>query len=546
MENIINGIVADESLRNIICEREDCFLSDEGDLCVFSPDGDFSDVIDVVKSSELAFDGRFFGLEPNIKTVSKQDVHDIVLHLKSNSHNDNDLDKKGAANTEAKQRLQRLLELALLKKVSDIHIRLNKERNITQISGRKHGELIELMSDQELDYGETICFYASTVLGGEQSFTIDSQADCTFLIDTTVSEVDSGGTTRKYSKNTKWRMSQIKIDDGSKITIRALEMGTAKLPNLNKLGLTNGQVDAFVSVVNGAQGAILMSGPTGSGKTTTINCALETIKSTKVIHSLEDPVEFNRQGRNHFATPVNEDFTDPKTKTKTRTFEYYGKVLLRHDTDVLYFGEVRDKAAAAQFMRLATTGQVMVGTIHCNSSISIITTVAEQLGVPITQLAAPGILKALAHQRLVRTLCPDCKIPHKDAIKISEEYGDNELKNTIDQVEKLAKQEKKTTDNVFYKNKHSDCKTCEGRGENGRTALFEIIMIDDIARKYIRELKLSEWSEHLKSLNWPSIADHGKAKIFKGILDYSSVIDQVDDLVQEDVGDIYNSMHEEC
>jgi Type II secretory pathway, ATPase PulE/Tfp pilus assembly pathway, ATPase PilB len=169
---------------------------------------------------------------------------------------------------------------------------------------------------------------------------------------------------------------------------------------LYDLGLTAGQVDAFVWAVNGAQGATLMSGPTGSGKTTTINCALQTIKSTRNVHSLEDPVEFNRPGRNHFSTRVNEEHEDPKTKKRTMSFGNYGKTLLRHDTDVLYFGEVRDQEAAAVFMRLATTGQVMVGTIHCNSAISIITTVSEQLGVPITQLAAPGILKALAQQAL--------------------------------------------------------------------------------------------------------------------------------------------------
>ncbi|EGR4213389.1 hypothetical protein DDN60_12670 [Vibrio cholerae] len=542
MENIVLGIIADERLKNIICEREDCFVNTDGELCISDPQNDYSDVIDLLKNSELAFGGSFFGIEPSLKIVDRNEINDIILHIKSESSDTNN-EKISNDNSESKLRLKRMLEAVLQRKCSDIHLRLNYDKKLTQISSRKDGEFIELMGDQELTFGEAVCYYAAVTLGKRQAFNSETQVDCTFFMDTNVTEVDSSGSSRNYSKNTKWRMSQIKIDEGTKVTIRALETGTSKLPELGSLGLTNGQVDAFVKAVNAAQGAVIMSGPTGSGKTTTINCALQTVKPTRLIHSLEDPVEFSRQGRNHFSTPVSEEFEDSKTKLRSRSFEYYGKVLLRHDTDGIYFGEVRDKAAAAQFMRLATTGQVMVGTLHCNSGLSIITTMAEQFHVPVTQLAAPGILKALAHQRLVRTLCPSCKIPHSEAHKFIN--LDPTLSEAIASNEKIASQERKPTTNIYYRKSWGDCKNCSGTGEKNRTALFELILIDDKAREFIRELKLNEWLVHLKTQNWPSIVDHAKAKVLNGLVDYRSVIEQVDDLVVDDLGTLYKSMHME-
>lgn len=542
IEQLVEGIKKDESLRNILCEREDCYIDMSGDLCVIDDEDNFDEVIQSLRESGLAFDGQHFGLEPDIKKVDTQTVNDVMLRLKSSNEDDANTTSE-TENTEAKQRLQRLLELALRHGYSDIHIRIDDERKRTQISGRLDGEFVELMGDQDAGYGMAVCAYAAVTVGKVQTFSIQSQADATFEMETAVTEKDSRGKSNTYRKKTKWRLSQIKINEGTKVTIRALETGGNKLPDLYDLGLTPGQVDAFVWAVNGAQGATLMSGPTGSGKTTTINCALQTIKPTRYVHSLEDPVEFNRPGRNHFATRVNEEHEDQKTKKRRMSFEHYGKTLLRHDTDVLYFGEVRDKEAAAQFMRLATTGQVMVGTIHCNSAISIITTVAEQLKVPITQLAAPGILKALAQQRLVRELCHDCKIPFAQAEETALKTGDDDWLKAIAEIRKIGEQENKTTEHVCFKNPQSRCKTCNGKGEKGRTAVFELIVIDDVARGFIRELRLNEWLEHLKEQNWPSIADHAKAKVLNGIVDYRSVSEQVDGLVERDMANTYTSMH---
>ncbi|WP_428775951.1 GspE/PulE family protein [Vibrio sp.] len=538
------GVCADERLKNLICERSDCYVNDEGVICVTDEnEEEYSDVADVLRDSTTAFGGHYFGIEPKFRLVSPEEIQDSLIKIRSHGHNQTN-GVKGGENTEAKQRLQRLLELAIQHKASDIHLRLVEDRNETEISYRRDGEFLKLMENQPLEYGMTLCFYAAVTLGQKQNLSMTTQTDATFLIDTEVSQKLSNGNSKRFSKLTKWRLSQIKIDDGSKITIRNLETGSGDLPDLDALGLSKGHAQSFVDCVNAAQGAILMSGPTGSGKTTTINCALKTIKETRVVHSLEDPVEFNRPGRNHFSTAVNPDYIDTKTKQHTKSFEHYGKVLLRHDTDALYFGEVRDKKAAAQFMRLATTGQVMVGTIHCNSSLSIITTVAEQLDVPITQLAAPGIIKALAHQRLVRTLCPKCKIPHSQAHKFVKQ--DESLREALAAVETISDQEEKPDwlANVHYRRNWGTCSECSGRGEVGRTALFEMILIDEKGREFIRHLQLNEWEQYLTSMGWPSLRDHALSKLSAGILDYRSIIEQVDGLVKQDLKEAFAAMRE--
>jgi type II secretory ATPase GspE/PulE/Tfp pilus assembly ATPase PilB-like protein len=536
------GICKDEQLKDLICEKEACFINSEGQICGYKDDEeyDYSDIAKILKNSDKAFDGKFFGLEPSFLRVSEDEVRDAILKIKSSqaSNDDDKFDIK--QDTDSKLRLIRVLETALAQGASDIHIRLSTKHALTEISQRKSGEYIELMPNQDLSYGMEFCYYAAVTIGEKQQFTSDTQVDATFEIQLKVIEINTQGERIEVNKNTKWRLSQIKIDDGTKVTIRALQVGSEKILSLKALGLSRGHISSFVGIVNSAQGAILMSGPTGSGKTTTINGALSTIKSTKVVHSLEDPVEFLRPGRNNFSTAVNEDFIDKKTQKKTKSFQYYGKVLLRHDTNCIYFGEVRDSESAAVFMRLASTGQIMVGTIHCNSAISIITTVAEQLGVPITQLAAPGILKGLAHQRLVRTLCPKCKIPHSEVHQHFKE--DESLIEAHEAVEVIKKQQNANIDNVYYRNNHSQCRTCNGTGEKGRTALFELILIDDVAREYIRELRLNEWQQHLKKQKCPFIRDHAQLKLLSGDLDYRSIIEEVDGLVEDDVVSAYEEM----
>ncbi|MGR5296806.1 ATPase, T2SS/T4P/T4SS family [Vibrio mediterranei] len=539
----------DERLYNLICERSDCYINDNGYLVTFAERANYEDVISALRESETAFDGTFFGVEAEVLLSTEADIRSALARIK-------DSDTASESNSQLEEtnsllQLRRILNKAVNEGLSDLHLKLNTVNKTTQLSKRKDGKFTQFIEDQNLDFGKNISSFAIVNLGKGQSFTTKSQQDATFPIELELEIVEEGKsyTTRKEIK---WRVSSIPLDDGCKVTFRNLDAGGGVLPDLRTLGLAVGHVEAVDYCVKSAQGALLLSGPTGSGKTTTINSALKNIQETRVVHSLEDPVEFTRPGRNHFSTPVNEEYVDPKTKKNTRNFANYGKVLLRHDTDALYFGEVRTKEAAAQFMRLATTGQVMVGTIHCNSAIACITTVAEQLGVPTTQLAAPGIINALAHQRLVRTLCPDCKIPHEEAVKLAR--TDKEIGRAVSSIVKIGEQKlnsgcanQRTLDeivsNVYYRNRKGECSSCGGAGEKGRTSLFEIIIVDDAGRDFIRDLRLNEWLAYLKSKGWPSIRDHAENKLLNGLIDYDSVVEQVDGLVEMDIEDMHKAMY---
>jgi hypothetical protein len=209
IEQLVEGIKKDESLRNILCEREDCYVDMSGDICVIDDEANFDEIAHTLKESGLAFDGQHFGLEPDIKKVDNKTVSDVILRLKSSNEDDANTTSE-TENTEAKQRLQRLLELALRHGYSDIHIRIDNERKRTQINGRLDGEFVELMGDQDFHYGMDVCGYAAINLGEVQSFSIHSYANATFEMETAVTEKDSRGKNNTYRKKTKWRLSQIK------------------------------------------------------------------------------------------------------------------------------------------------------------------------------------------------------------------------------------------------------------------------------------------------------------------------------------------------
>lgn len=225
----VEGICKDEKLRDLICESETCYINNDGYLCGYKNENefDYSDIEKAVKNSEKAFDGVFYGVQPKFILVSETEVRDAVLKIKSISSTSVE-SEKALSDSDAKLRLQRVLEQAIANGASDVHIRLSNKHGTSELSQRKDGEFIDLMPNQTLKYGEELCRYAATAIGGQQAFSMETQVDATFEIMLDVSEVDSKGSKVTLSKTTKWRLSQIKIDDGSKVTIRALQIGAEK------------------------------------------------------------------------------------------------------------------------------------------------------------------------------------------------------------------------------------------------------------------------------------------------------------------------------
>ncbi|MGL1892025.1 MAG: GspE/PulE family protein [Spirochaetaceae bacterium] len=202
------------------------------------------------------------------------------------------------------------------------------------------------------------------------------------------------------------RISIIPLSNGESIVLR-LFVKKSKLLTLEDLGFTLGNIDILNKVSNLPHGLILITGPTGSGKTTTLNALLQRINSAeKKIITIEDPVEYSIPGVNQIQ--VNQDID--------LSFSAILRRVLRQDPDVIMIGEIRDKETADLVIRAALTGHLVLSTLHTNDATSSLSRLKD-MGIPDYLLTS--VLKATFAQRLVRTLCPECKKLDSDGSFIS-------------------------------------------------------------------------------------------------------------------------------
>jgi general secretion pathway protein E/type IV pilus assembly protein PilB len=242
------------------------------------------------------------------------------------------------------------------------------------------------------------------------------------------------------------RVSVLPTLHGEKIVLRLLSNDATNI-DLNKLGFTEKQLGDYLEGIKRPHGILLISGPTGSGKTTTLYATLKLInKETTNIVTIEDPIEYTLEGINqvHLKESIGLGFA-----SALRTF-------LRQDPDVIMLGEIRDAETAQMAIRAALTGHLVLSTIHTNSAWGTISRLSE-MGVPPFLIA--GTLNATVAQRLVRLLCPHCKE--------TEEFKNELLPRTF-----RAPRELKT--HAVAKG----CSSCYFTGYRGRKAIYEIIPVD--------------------------------------------------------------------
>ena len=200
------------------------------------------------------------------------------------------------------------------------------------------------------------------------------------------------------------RFSSCPTLNAEKITLRILNH-SKQIITLNDLGLTEGNQSCFIKALNRCQGLILVTGPTGSGKTVTLYAALHHLNSLeKNISTVEDPIEIKQLGINQ--VPIN-----PKIGFG---FAQALRALLRQDPDIIMIGEIRDQETAQMALNAAQTGHLVLSTLHANSAPETIIRL-QQLGLP-KYLIAESLSLVIA-QRLIRRLCKRCKRPDKDGRK---------------------------------------------------------------------------------------------------------------------------------
>lgn len=252
------------------------------------------------------------------------------------------------------------------------------------------------------------------------------------------------------------RVSTLPTQHGEKVVMRLLE-GEAPLQDLAKLGFPSWIEERFMPMLRLPQGMILVTGPTGSGKSTTLYSALNLIRRPSInIITVEDPVEYAVAGLNQ--VQVN--------SKAGLTFASSLRSILRQDPDVIMVGEIRDKETAEIALKAAQTGHLLLSTLHTNDSISALTRLLD-LGVPGYQIATS--LTAIVAQRLIRRLCT-C---HK-SIEITPEYASQLAQVGL-------------TDEAEFHNAPNGCDLCDHTGFKGRIGIYEMLALDEPIRAAVRE-----------------------------------------------------------
>ena len=247
------------------------------------------------------------------------------------------------------------------------------------------------------------------------------------------------------------RVSTLPTIYGEKIVMRILNKSMGIL-GVQSLGISNKILPLFIENFKKPYGIILVSGPTGSGKTTTMYSILsELVSPDKNIITIEDPIEYNMNGINQ--VQVNEK--------AGLTFANGLRSMLRQDPDVIMVGEIRDRETAEIAVRAALTGHLVLSTIHANDAVSTVTRLID-MGIPPYLVGSS--LNMVVAQRLVRKVCESCKEAYITDENILDKYG---IK----------------PDTVLYQGK--GCLQCNNLGYSGRIGIFEILSVNKSLRKLI-------------------------------------------------------------
>jgi len=366
---------------------------------------------------------------------------------------------------------------AVQKRASDVHIE-SKERGLT-IKFRIDGILSEAMEPIDKKFQSPMI----------------SRVKVMSDLDITERRVPQDGKFRLKikDKTIDFRVSIMPSVYGESAVIRILdkEMITEAISELrlDLLGFTDHLLERFQKYIVKPYGMLLVTGPTGSGKTTTLYATLTEIQSSEdKIITIEDPVEYQ----------IDEITQIPVNEKKGLTFARGLRSILRHDPDKIMVGEIRDPETAQIAIQSALTGHLVFTTVHANNVFDVIGRFLHMQVDPYSFISA---LNCILAQRLVRVLCPACKkkVTYTDIIL---------LESGLDP--------KKYKDHVFFE--PQGCAECNFTGYQGRTAIAELLELSDIVREMILDKKpLSEVKRQAKNEGMIFLREVGVEKVIKGI-----------------------------
>jgi len=291
------------------------------------------------------------------------------------------------------------------------------------------------------------------------------------------------------------RVSSLPTMDGEKIVLRILDRDSIKL-SLASLGWSEGELIRFSKIINKPHGIVLISGPTGSGKTTTLYAVLGNISSAeKNISTLEDPIEYRLDMINQSQIKPSIGFT----------FAAGLRTLMRQDPDVIMVGEIRDPETAQIAVQAALTGHLVLSTIHTNDAPGAITRLID---MDIEPFLVASALEGVAAQRLVRKLCPHCKRAYKPSDEMLQRWG---LSIPTEPV------------STFYK--AVGCRQCNRIGYKGRTGIFEILIPSDELRSLtVVNKPTAVLAQTARKDGMKTLLQNGVEKVIAGITTIEEVL----------------------
>jgi type IV pilus assembly protein PilB len=292
-----------------------------------------------------------------------------------------------------------------------------------------------------------------------------------------------------------FRVSTLPVIYGEKIVMRILDKGNLTL-DLGKFGFEPKAEHDLMRAILNPYGMVLVTGPTGSGKTTTLYSALSRVNTIETnIMTAEDPVEYNLMGINQVLV----------RNEIGLTFAAALKAFLRQDPNIIMIGEIRDLETGGIAIKAALTGHLVLSTLHTNDAPSTITRMID-MGVEAFNVASA--VNLVVAQRLVRRICKDCKQPHT--------YSDEELRGLGDNLDELKHI-------PFHRGR--GCETCSGTGYKGRAGLYEVMaMSPELRRIVLRGGSVAEIRDQAVSEGMLTLRMDGMKKVERGVTTLEEVI----------------------
>jgi len=376
-----------------------------------------------------------------------------------------------------------LFTQAIKQKASDIHIETYEERVL--VRNRIDGVLQEILDIQRV--------IAPLVI---------SRVKVMAKLDIAEKRIPQDGriSLRIGGHNIDVRVSTLPSNHGERIVLRILDQESAQL-NMHILGMPQHILQPIESMIAQPHGILLVTGPTGSGKTTSLYAMLTQLNQvSRNILTIEDPIEYDLPG-------IGQTQVNPKVDM---TFAKGLRAILRQDPDIVMIGEIRDLETAEIAVQASLTGHLVLSTLHTNSALGALTRLHD-MGVE-SFLLSSSIIGVLA-QRLVRLLCPHCKKPHK---------------LRPDERELMQMEHQEIGKGMIYE--AMGCPECNGQGYRGRTGIYELVIIDDKLRQMIHHNENIHSMETYIRPKTPSIRQDGFRRVLMGDTSIAEILRVSSDL----------------